>query len=159
MAVPSEVFDVPGLVYAGLVARWGRYHTPNRVQMWGWLIQYDLGDRYWMLPADVEQYLCPMRDGLVAVAGVEDEDAATPDTNTTRDPTPATDIDVIDDDDTDEDDTTQDDTDTDNSFDMFRSSGEDTDSDTPMSQLKTDVESDTYYGSGVLPEFVADIEE
>ena len=124
--------------------------------MWGWLIQYDLGDQYWMLPADVEQYLCPMSDGLVAVAGVEDEDAATSDTNTARDPTPATDVDVGV---TDEDDPDEDDTDTDNSFDVFPSSGEDTDTDTMMSQLKEDVESDTYYGSGAVPEFVGDIEE
>ena len=100
-----------------------------------------------MLPADVELYLCPMRDGLVTVAGAQDDDSAGP-LSTHREPTPATDVD-----------TGHDDTDTDTgtgSFDMFSSGGEDTDQ---MSQLRADVESDTYYGSGVVPEFVGDIEE
>ena len=58
MAVPSEVFDVPGQTYGGVVHRWGKYVTARREKMWGWLVKYDLGDEFWMLEADVEKYVC-----------------------------------------------------------------------------------------------------
>ena len=137
--------------------------------MWGWLIQYDLGDQYWMLPADVEVYLCPMRAGLVVVAGAQDGSDPT-----ALEHTPATDVDTghgaqdgsdptalertpTTDVDTGHDMAGLDSTDTDSSgehYDPFESSGEDM-----MSQLRTDVESDTYCGSGVVPDFVIDVEE
>ena len=82
--VPSEVFNIPGEKYRGVVHEWGQFKNAELQTLWGYHVHYAAGDKYWHIEAEVHDYVVDDSDGdsvSLAVDHGVDEDGNDADDN------------------------------------------------------------------------------